>query len=316
MAERAPDGAPAETPEFSITVVTLDRRDLALRAIASAYEQEGPSFEVIVVDNGSSDGTPEAVARTFPAATLITLPSNVGCPSGRNVAFEAARGRYVLCLDDDGYLDKGALTEVSKAFAAEPHTGIVALRQKYPDEPGEGRIRGDGGRFVADFSGGLCAMRRDMLMEVGGYPDDFFFFAEEQYLALKVLDAGYDIVAQPGAVVWHPRGRGSEAGGNPMDYYLFRNPLLVVLRLFPTALAVRYFFLRTGSYALISWRRGSTRQYLRAMAHVIRNLPAELRRREPCRSSTIRRYFDLRDRGAGSGGEAADSEQPSETGSR
>ena len=101
-----------KTPLVSVVIVTWNRRMDVLMAVQSVYTQPYPNVEVIVVDNGSSDGTVEALAAAYPAATVIAMKRNLGVAAGRNPGIAVARGEFVVILDSDAILDRDALARV------------------------------------------------------------------------------------------------------------------------------------------------------------------------------------------------------------
>lgn len=290
-------------PKLSVGILTYNRRDAVLAAIQSVYDQGIPDIEVVVVDSASKDGTSEAIKERFSQVKYIRLPRNLGCPEGRNHVFANCTGKYIINLDDDGCLGEDAIKKVIEAFESDSSIGIIAMRQCYTDEPESGRVFGEDGIGAVQFYGGVSAFRREMLDRIGCYPDDFFLYYEEDYLALLAMDAGYRIVSRPDIIMWHPKVGGSgirgvrkESGleGNRWDYYRFRNALLVTIRLYPGWLMVKYLILRLGSYALISIRRRSFHKYLCAAAFVLCHLPTTLITRKPCSKGTVKKYFRLR----------------------
>jgi len=290
--------------KLSVGILTYNRKDAVLRAIQSVYDQIVPEVEIVVVDSASTDGTSDAIRQQFPQVRLIRLPRNLGCPTGRNHVLANCTGKYIINLDDDGYLGEGAIEKVIETFDSDPSVGIIAMRQRYTDEAESGRAFGEDGKETVMFYGGVSAFRGAMLDKTGYYPDDLFLYYEESFLGLRAMDAGYRILSRFDIVMWHPRvggsgirggRRGSGEEGNRWDYYRFRNALLVVTRLFPGGLMLKYLILRLGSYALISIRRRTFHKYLCAAAYVLFYLPVTLISRRPCRPETIKKYFRLRD---------------------
>jgi GT2 family glycosyltransferase len=280
-------------PIFSVGIVTFNRKELVARALSSVLSQANDDVEIVVVDNHSTDGTAEYIAATFPSVRLIRLPSNVGCPDGRNHVYENCRGELILNLDDDGWLAQGVFPQLSEIFDSDERIGVVALRQGYPDEADAaivGHAMSTGVQDVTLFQGGVSAFRRSMLDATGGYPRDFFFFAEETYLSLLALHAGFRIVSAPHIVMWHPRV-GTNQRSSAGDYQLFRNGMLVVTRLFPLSMLVWYLPLKIGSSLLAAVRRGSVHHYARALAHVLWTLPGTLLTRSPVGADVVRRHL-------------------------
>ena len=117
--------ATADTPEITVVLTTHNRRVWLERCLDSVCRQEGVSFELVVVDDASSDDTMEWL-RTVgdPHVTVIHLPQNSGVSGARNQGLAVARGQFVMFLDDDDWLERGALQTLAAALAA--HPGAVA----------------------------------------------------------------------------------------------------------------------------------------------------------------------------------------------
>jgi GT2 family glycosyltransferase len=280
-------------PLITIGIVTRNRRLKLREAIRSVYEQEFPDLEIVVVDNDSGDGTAEMLQTEYPGVRLLRLEENLGCPGGRNYLYRHARGEIILNLDDDGQLGPEALPRLIKTFAADPKIGVVANRLFDPGSPVP-KAASDRWWDIGNFLGGASAFRTEMLKEIGFFPDDFFFFKEEEFLSLKALDAGWRIVYNPGIIIYHPPLPYRSAADISRDYYLFRNPLFVVIELFPGIYLWKYLFLRIASYALISSRRGSFLAYCRAVGAVPKKLARSLFRRRPVGKEALCRYLMLR----------------------
>lgn len=280
-------------PKITVGIVTRNRLEQLKKAIKSVHDQNYPNLEILVVDNASDDGTSQTLMREYPEVRLIRREENLGCPGGRNRLYPYARGEIIVNLDDDGWLGEGVLVRLVEIFAADPAIGVVAGQMLdeavTPQEAPSGRWWETG-----VFWGGVSAFRARMLEETGFFPADFFFFKEEEYLSLKVLNAGWRIVYHPGFIVLHPPLQHRSGRDISRDYYLFRNPLFVVIELFPGIYLWKYLLLRMTSYALASLRRGSFPAYCRAVATLPKKLARTLGRRRPVRASTLRRYLVLR----------------------
>jgi GT2 family glycosyltransferase len=225
--------------KLSCVILTMgDRPEELARAIASARAQRGTGVEIVVVGNGAD--VPDA------SAELITLrlPENIGIPAGRNAGVAACHGDVVLFLDDDGwYPDPGLAEHVAGRFAADPMLAVLAFSVTGPDGGFGGRWHvprlrvGDPGRSAAatTFSGGACAIRRSAYLEVGGQPGQFFFMHEEIDQAWRLLDRGYRIEYDAGAVMCHPPVANSRHAG----FYRIeaRNRVLLARRNLPWPLA-------------------------------------------------------------------------------
>ena len=188
----------------------IDRRQELLRSVDRVRAQRlapGDSVEQVVVVNGGT--APELPADV----TVVELPTNVGVPAGRNVGWRAGAGDLVVFLDDDGWLPRDDTFErLAQLFAGDPQLGIVSMRIADPDtgvtqRRHVPRLRvGDpmAGGEVTTFLGGASAMRRVLLEQTGGWPDDFFFGHEETDLAWRALDRGWRIRYDPECLLNHP----------------------------------------------------------------------------------------------------------------
>ena len=148
--------------DLSVVVVTWDTRELTLDCLASVTAALAPptTGEILVVDNGSSDGTAEAIRERFPAVRVIALPANVGFAAGCNAGLRAIRGRHVLLLNSDARVTPDTMERCVRFLDEHADVGIVgkgALRRGL-----EGR-RGGGDRGGGGISGLLEAGSRFLL---------------------------------------------------------------------------------------------------------------------------------------------------------
>jgi N-acetylglucosaminyl-diphospho-decaprenol L-rhamnosyltransferase len=121
------------TPDVSVVVVAWRAREEVLRCLASLAEHVTIPYEAVVVDDGSGDGTPEAVAAAFPDAVVVAKPRNEGLSAGRNDGLARVRGRLVLMLDADTEVRAGAVERLAEVLDGRPEVGLVAPRLVYPD---------------------------------------------------------------------------------------------------------------------------------------------------------------------------------------
>ena len=119
-------------PDLSVVVVTHDGRELALATLRSASRRRRFAVEWHVVDSGSTDGTPEAIARRWPSMALTRL-ANVGFAAAGNVALRTARGRYVLLLNPDIEIVSGTFGGLVRALDGRPEVGLASVVQRAPD---------------------------------------------------------------------------------------------------------------------------------------------------------------------------------------
>jgi GT2 family glycosyltransferase len=129
-------------PELSVAIVNWNTRDLLLQALDSIFASIGPTLEVIVVDNASSDGSVEAVGERFPQVRVIANDSNAGYAHANNQAMAVANGAYILLLNSDVILPPLGLARAVDFMKRHPDAGALGVRQVHPDGRLQRSVRG------------------------------------------------------------------------------------------------------------------------------------------------------------------------------
>ncbi|MEH0985830.1 glycosyltransferase family 2 protein [Micromonospora sp. CPCC 205556] len=204
------------TADVTVVVATRNRRDQLLEVLP---RHPGP---VIVVDNGSADGTPTAVARAFPEVRVVPLGSNLGAGAARNVGVALARTPYVAFADDDSYWAPGALGRAAEILATHPGSGLltgeVLVGREARVDPIStemaraplGTAPGAPGPSVLGFLACAVVLRRAAFDAVGGFAPRLGTYGEEALLAMDLAAAGWQLAYVPELVVHHlpqPAGR-------------------------------------------------------------------------------------------------------------
>lgn len=190
-----------ERPPVSVCIVTYNRRELLLNALASVRRQDWPIREIIVVDNASDDGTYAAVAEQYPEVKLFRTHRNLGCPPARNLAMGNARSRYIANLDDDGAFEPDAVAEAMAVFADHPRAGVVMMnvveegQSRSPQQPDRSELH--------IFSGGCNLIRAEVLERCGYFDDRIFRQGEEYGLSIRMFEHGFEIRYAARAVMNH-----------------------------------------------------------------------------------------------------------------
>jgi GT2 family glycosyltransferase len=247
-------------PEISVIVVNWNRRELLRACLASLFAQAGAAFEVIVVDNGSRDGSREMLEREFSGFPLqiIANRENLGFCAANNQGIRAARGRYIALLNNDAEAERGWLAALRRALDSAPGVGMAASKILvwedpgridkaghliYPDGQNRGRGSGEPDRGQYDTPGealwpdGCAAMyKREMLEQIGGFDEDFFAYADDAELGLRARIAGWRCLYVPDAVVRHHRGSTLGLGSARRLALIERNRVLLAAKLFPWSL--------------------------------------------------------------------------------
>jgi GT2 family glycosyltransferase len=261
-----------QAPLVSVIIVNWNGRHLLGECLDSLLAQSFTDFEVIVVDNGSQDGSAEFVRTHYPAVKLIRLPENTGFAGGNNEGIRVARGKYVALLNNDTRTDPEWLACLSREAEANPASGMWASKILSYDQPdiidnvglllyrdglarGQGRLERDHGQYdvgrEALFPSGCAALyRRRMLDEVGLFDEDFFAYADDVDLGLRARLAGWGCTYVPAAKVYH-RYSSSSSTYSPLKAYLVeRNRIWVLLKYYPAELIAASFFFTLKRFLL------------------------------------------------------------------
>lgn len=228
-------------------VVSRNRREQLLHSLG---RHQPP---VILVDNGSTDGTPEAVEHHFPDVHTVRLERNHGAP-GRNVGVQHAQTPYVAFADDDSWWAEGSLTKCADVLDSHPRVGLVAAHmlvgpEERPDPLCEIMARSPlpagpdtPGTPVLGFMTCGAVVRREAYLRAGGFDPVTFFYGEEDRLAWDMAADGWQLVYRPDVVAHHhPQpsphrsGRHRLITRNAMLTAVMRRPWPAVLRQAATA---------------------------------------------------------------------------------
>ena len=209
----------------SVVITTLNRQDKLLACLNSFYKSTYPLCEVIVVDNGSTDGTQDAVMKNFPEARLVRLGANRGIAGGRNVGLKEARGEYVFFLDSDTVMDPDCVKEAMAVMESSDDIGIVGPKIYYYDAPnmlyfaGAGinlitsqvTQRGSGEEDKGQYDNitetshvptGFM-VRKDVADPIDGHDEIFFMSYADTDFAFRVRKNGFKVLYTPRAKLWH-----------------------------------------------------------------------------------------------------------------
>ena len=200
-------------PRVGVVVITWQRRDEALAAVGRLCAlPERP--QVVLVDNGSTDGTAAAVRARFPDVDVVALPENVGAV-GRNVGVDRLRTPYVAFCDDDTWWEPGSLRRAADVLDAYPRVAVVNARIVVEpggaDDPIVAELRDSPvpgpdwlpGPALGSFLAGASVVRRSSFVAAGGFSSRLWLGGEEELLATDLLSAGWQLCYLEDLVVHH-----------------------------------------------------------------------------------------------------------------
>lgn len=214
-------------PVATVVISTKNRRGELARALRSALGQDA-AVEVLVIDDGSTDGTAEMLASEFPAVRVIREARSAGLIVRRNQAADLARTPVLISLDDDAEFTSSATVVQVLVDLEAPRIGAVAMPMLdiKPHGPLElsPPARGDGVCVTATFFGSAYAIRRDLFRSLGGFRSDFFHQGEEPDLCLRMLERGWMVRRGRSDPIHHHEH--AQRDVNRTDVYGRRNELL------------------------------------------------------------------------------------------
>jgi GT2 family glycosyltransferase len=319
---------------ISVVIPSGNGRHLLPGCLDALREQTCRDFEVVVVDNASTDGTTALLRERYPEVRLLELGYNGAFARAVNAGIRATRGEIVVLLNNDTAPEPTWLAELVGALDAAPDAGMAASKMLLWDRrdtlhsagdfygldgvPGSRGVwtrddgRYDRDRYVFGACGGAAAYRRSMLGRVGTFDGALVAYCEDVDLNLRAQAAGYRCVFAPRARVYH---RLSATGGGPLaSYYCGRNFITVLARDLPGPTLARHWpkIARAQvAYALESLRHlrePAARARLRGQVAGLLRLPlalAQRRRIQPRRRVAVEYLEALMARGDGPIGDAA-----------
>ncbi|MGA9722500.1 MAG: glycosyltransferase [Candidatus Binatus sp.] len=254
----------------SISILTYKRHQHLRRALASVLRYADQVAEIMVVDNAAEPELKSILVAEFPNVRYIAAPSNSGC-EGRNVALRAAGTPIVITLDDDVELSSSnCIAEVESAFSRDPElaclnftvTGVdgkVLERDWCHPRPISHATREFETHFILE---GACALSREKVLSVGGYPGEFFLGHEGVDLGYRLIGIGCRIVHTPRVSTTHHAAIEHRPDWR-VYYYYTRNGIWVVYRSFPPLMAIAPMLTHLATMGFFSLRAMQVRAYLR-----------------------------------------------------
>jgi hypothetical protein len=244
------------TERATIVIVNWNGRHLLETCLPAALAQTYPRYNVIVVDNGSSDDSAAWLAAAYPQVRLLRNATNTGFCAGNNQAFAATDAPYLALLNNDAAPEPTWLAEMVRAVESDDRVGLCApkvlrwddhaiidsaglavdrsgtawdVRGGECDDPAEPPAP----REVFGASGSACLYRRAMIEDIGGLDDDFFAYLEDADLSWRARLAGWRCLYAPAARVYHRHSATSGEGSPFKSYHLGRNKWWMIVQNYP-----------------------------------------------------------------------------------
>lgn len=253
--EGATQSGKSKAMKLSIVILCWNDQKVIRDCLGSIYkETRETEFEVIVSDNGSTDGSIEMIRCEFPQVRLIENGKNLRFAKGNNVGIDASAGEYVLILNPDTIIHDRALEKVVAFAEKHPQAGAVGCRVLYADGSFQRCIRplptprsewfsalglgwlarvwgrlhageysgwdGSSERTVGWLAGCFILVRGELLRRIGGFDPQFFYYFEDTDLCERIWQAGYQVLYTPEATITHLGGQSTSKRFKPLGFAL------------------------------------------------------------------------------------------------
>ena len=297
---------------FSIVIPNWNGKHHLTECLDAIRRQSCADFEVVLVDNGSIDGSAEFLKSRYPEVNLVELDENIGFAGGVNAGIKASRGEYVVLLNNDTEVVPVWLERL--ACAIEAHPDILIFASRLVDYFNRGLIdsAGDGmdlllgpykigerqpveefreSSLVFGACGGGGCYHRSLFDRIGFFDEDFFAYFEDIDLSFRANWLGIRCLSVPGAVIYHKVGGTSDsnrASRDRFDIMRRRNLFFLIAKNYPVSFLLRFLpfiFLSHGLLFIVNLLRGRFRVAFMTQAAILRGLPAMLKKRRLILSS-------------------------------
>ncbi len=296
---------PVAAPFLSVIIPNYNGQRFLPTVLQALQAQTFRDFEVILVDDASSDNSVAWVEANFPAVRLLVNRRNLGFVKSCNAAVDAAHGHFVVLLNNDTEPEPTWLAELTQVICANPQAAIFASKLLLFDQRNQIHTTGDllgqdgiprnrgvwendqgqydqGGEIFSGCGGG-SAYRKTVWQQLGGFDEEFWMYLEDADFGFRAQLAGWSAVFAPKARVYHHLS--ATGGGTLASYYVGRNTLWLIVKNMPTALLLRNLPQIVGAQVKIAleaarnYRGAAARARLRGQLAGLLGLPQQLRKR-------------------------------------
>jgi len=290
-------------PLVSIIIVSYNSREYIERCLDSVQKILYPRFEVIVVDNASTDGSAEVIRRKYSFVKLICLPKNIGFAAANNLGFIMSKGDFIFLLNPDTEVDPTCLRWLVDAMLRDQEIGVCGAKILLLDRRNiiqhaggkyhpigisidRGVLEVDKGQYdkveeVTFVCGAAMLIRRELALKIGLFDPAFFLYHEDVDFCIRTWLSGSKVIYVPQAVVYHKSGYITELTARKsipsIVYHKNKNTFLILLMNFPITIVLRY-FIPSITYRtfwlinyLITHDYKNAQALIRAIIYVFRN---------------------------------------------
>ena len=303
-------------PKVAVILLNWNSFEHTANCIHSLRECNYPNFEIIVVDNGSVDGSGDLLKTNFPEIALIASPTNEGFAAGNNRGFKYAMEHqfaYAMMLNNDVFVEPDFLSQLVNYMELHPNAG--AIQPKIFFNHDRKKIWNGGSYFLSWLgwtyskrymrrAGGLqnqfqqvdwitgCAFmtRTSVLKETGLLKESFFIYYEDVDLSFRIRSKGHQLIFHPQSVIYHIAGsanktkvKGKEGYANPVVHYLNSRNHIWVLKLWTkwyqwpsTLITLFLYYLSIMFYFAVRWRLVKLKSVIRGIYDGSKGIPNQI----------------------------------------
>jgi len=216
---------------LSVIIVNYNTEDYLKACLRSVFAQTNASYEVLVVDNASTDDTVNMVREQFPQVNLLISPENLGFAKANNLAAQHAIGEFIYYLNPDTEVQPGCFATMLRFMEEHPAAGMAGTRLLYPDKthqksveesyPSQRYTNGELAKLpgrIAWLIGASLIARHKIIKQLKGFSEDYFLYGEDIDLSIKVRQAGWKLGFISNAEVIHWEGK-SERHTIPIEVF-------------------------------------------------------------------------------------------------
>jgi GT2 family glycosyltransferase len=288
---------------ITVVIVNWNGKKFLAKCLGGLRKQTYKNFSVIMVDNGSDDGSLEYVQKNYPEVQAIALRENLGFATANNIAIKSVNSEFTALLNNDAVPHPGWLENLLKALENNPEAGFAASKMLFYDNPniidragdvyttaatallrGRGASSEDYSRqeWVFGACAGAALYRTRMFDDIGLFDQDFFLLYEDVDLSFRAQLKGYKCLYVPDAIVYH-QASGSIGNDTPISvYYSHRNLEWVYIHNMPTSM-IKKTFVRHIIYDIAAFfffvAKGRGGPFIKAKWHALSGFNQALKKR-------------------------------------
>ena len=252
------------SPKVSIIIVNYNGKELLQKCLDSLLKVNYDNFEIILVDNNSTDGTVEFITKNYPSLIIIKLDSNKGFAEPNNVAAKISKGKYLLFLNNDTVVTPNFISEMVKVMETDKKIAVCQSLLLKPDGSVDSsgdfidhlgvvynsKTKIDEIREVSSAKGASMLVRSDRFEKLDGFDQKFFITFEDVDLCWRSWILGYRVLIIPTSIVYHEGGITIKKIKSEIAFHGFKNQLAMKITNFEPILAMRNMMLFFGIYGI------------------------------------------------------------------